>query len=241
MQDKRAFTLIELLVVVAISAILVSLLLPAWGRATERARRVKCINNLRQIGQATLVYVNDDKGWLPTGHWTPQDPWDDALQTLTAANIWAKNYPVNIGILLDTRYLPEAPDVLYCPSRRPGQRLSVEGMAISPFGWSEWRKTNSDRECYCECSYTYLGPRKWGWTNEPFCLAVDGFYMDTGPDGVRLGTFLGAPLCHGNGYYDLLISDGSVRKYVDRTDWLAGKFDYCHQEAGMRWFTLLLH
>lgn len=66
-RNRNAFTLIELLVVVAIIALLISILVPAMGRAKEQARMVVCLSNMKQLALAFLLYTEDFDGHLPGG------------------------------------------------------------------------------------------------------------------------------------------------------------------------------
>ncbi len=97
--NRRGFTLIELLVVIAIIAILAGLLLPALARAKAKGKAAQCLNNLHQIGLATLMYASDYNGLVQ-------------LDGLTGGtNTW--------GLILSTNTDLRAQNSFLCPSYKP--------------------------------------------------------------------------------------------------------------------------
>ena len=125
---RRGFTLIELLVVIAIIAILAAILFPVFQNVRENARRTKCVNNMKQIGIATMQYTQDYDEFYPDG-WHPDATGSTAATSLAGCQMWrvsllpfiggGERIPVNNGDIYSAQTAASwnSDNVFSCPDR----------------------------------------------------------------------------------------------------------------------------
>jgi prepilin-type processing-associated H-X9-DG protein len=153
---RSAFSLVELLVVIGLIAVLIGLLLPALQKARESANRTKCLANLRTLAQAMVMYVQNNKGWLPNQN--PPNTVNDLAMTTEAL------------VNLNRDYI-RAPQVFHCPSDRDPAPETLDN--------SDYALPNSTRTSYDFYSVWWLpefGPKIVKVKDAPVVWDLDGGY-----------------------------------------------------------------
>jgi len=168
----RGFTLVELLVVIGIIALLISILLPSLNRARETANRVKCAANLKSIGQAILLYANENKQAYPRTLYSGGTTAGTCIPTWgsvpTATNPFASgktpgtdvpaynDVTAAIFLLMSTEDV--SPEIFVCPSSN-AQKWDYGGGGNSVANWCNWNGTGSNPGGIAQSlSYSYQDP-----------------------------------------------------------------------------------
>ena len=139
-RSDRGFTLIELLVVIAIIAILAAILFPVFAKAREQARKTTCLSNLKQIGTAFQMYVQDydeQFPWLMQDGRTNDDTTGLSKGLPAGPPVWQVDLEAKRGLFMEYNLQPYVKNnqLFVCPTLGGDPvKLGADGLPLNAFG-----------------------------------------------------------------------------------------------------------
>lgn len=208
---SRAFTLLELLIVVGILALLATLLLPALGQAKQTAKTARCTANLRQLGLATRMYLDDSGGWffpyqqiVPGGCY-----WYFGYETTVSLNAPEGQREIDLTKARLYPYFATVGGIELCPSFRYDLSSYKAKYRSASYGYgmnlrmsgqheSSWTSKGSRLIWFADCAQINTWQAPASPTNP---LVEEWYYVDYGWKSFHF---------RHNGYANVLFCDGHV-------------------------------
>ncbi len=139
-QSRKGFTLIELLVVIAIIAILAAILFPVFQKVRENARKTSCLSNQKQIGLATVQYVQDsDETFPPSQVWNNSNPANPIVGTGIGTIVNSENGTsrtgngIPVGFFDAIQPYVKSLQVMHCPDDPTPQNSDPSATGNNPY------------------------------------------------------------------------------------------------------------
>lgn len=164
-KTNKGFTLIELLVVIAIIAILASILFPVFAKARESARSTSCLSNMKQLGTAFQMYMEEHDGLLPIPHYEASVGHDWACEGYCghAPVAWwggDSEYVTNHTWRAQIEPYAKSGAIFRCPSDSGG----VWGTSKTTFDPTQRFTSYHYRHWFC---LAFMSPDIYGWNSNP--------------------------------------------------------------------------